>query len=266
MANRLFGISLALILIVGTVTGVIFLLDRLGMISVPVSKVDLTLAIVIGGISLTTAISSLVKSRATSILSKGAAEGIAITVQVIGYTVTGVGLLSLLNIGLSSALFGGTVVGLVLGYAAQYTLANFFGGILLFLSHPFRVGDRITMTTWQYGLLTPTFPPKYYSSDYLIPGFTGIVDDITLMYTTVITDDGVPLKVPNSIIVQAAVLIHREETRRVRARFDLDASLDVNSFIHEAGQEVSKIQGVVSTPLIMINEVYQNNVVIMVEG
>ena len=48
-----------------------------------------------------------------------------------------------LGVSISGLLAFGGVGGLVLGFAAQQLLANFFGGLMLYLERPFKVGDWV---------------------------------------------------------------------------------------------------------------------------
>ncbi|MCY0859841.1 MAG: mechanosensitive ion channel family protein [Sulfolobaceae archaeon] len=222
---------------------------------------------VIGGFVITNIIARTLKSReVVNAIGPTAAEGLAIAIQIIGYSITAIAVLSLIKVGVTSIIFGGTVTGLVLGYAAQNTLSNIFGGLVVLISRPFSIGDRITITTWQYGLIAPTYPPKYFSTDFLIPGFTGVVTDISLMYTTIVTDDNVPLKIPNSIIVQAAVFLHNEEYRKVRTRYEIPKSIEPDMFINEAKRRIQELKIAVKEPEIRIIETTLTTYVIVVDG
>ena len=121
-----------------------------------------------------------------------------------------------LGIGLSSFLFGGAFLTVVLGLAGQSMLSNLFGGIWLVLFQPFQVSDSISFITWQYPLLMPSYP-----HEALKPVYSGRVTDINLMYTTIVTDEGDPLVLPNGILAQAAIINRsRAGARRVNVRFE----------------------------------------------
>ncbi len=151
----------------------------------------------------------------------------------IGYAILAIIALVTLGVSVGSALFGGTVFGLIVGLALQTPLSNVFSGLFLIASRPFNVGDRVTILTWQYSITFPSQSQnKYWSQDYLVPGLTGTVTGISLMYTTILTDDIVPLKIPNNVVIQAAVFVHNEEKRRVRARFQVPSSIEPNEAIH----------------------------------
>jgi len=52
---------------------------------------------------------------------------------------------NILNLQITALLAGAGVCGLAVAFAAQDTIANFFGSIMIILDKPFRVGDRITV-------------------------------------------------------------------------------------------------------------------------
>ncbi|NOR60571.1 MAG: mechanosensitive ion channel, partial [Methanosarcinales archaeon] len=85
---------------------------------------------------------------------------------------------------LSVALFAGAgFAGIIIGFAAQSTLANIMSGISLAVFHPFRVGDIVTI-----------------HNEY------GTISDLTLRHTVVVTWDNRRLIIPNSIISDEAII------------------------------------------------------------
>jgi small conductance mechanosensitive channel len=123
-------------------------------------------------------------------------------------------------------LAGGTFAGLVLGLAGQTVLSNVLAGILLILARPFEPGDRITLISSDYGLLMPSYPPKFYSNDFLAPGYTGTVRELGIIYTVVDLDEGPPARFPNSIVIQAMIVGHDLPDRWVRVRYELPPDRD----------------------------------------
>lgn len=75
------------------------------------------------------------------------------------------------------------VLGIVLGLAARQVLANPLAGILLAITQPIRIGDTVT-----------------------IADETGRVDDLTLSYTYVDTQDGRLVIIPNETVVTSVVV------------------------------------------------------------
>lgn len=108
-------------------------------------------------------------------------------VTVSGYLVILVGALLLLHLPIGQLLLSGAVTGVLLGIAAQQSLANAFAGIFIILAAPFRVGDRITLRSGTLG-----------------GQYDGRVHDISLAYTTLETSDG-PMSFANAVVLTAAV-------------------------------------------------------------
>ncbi len=113
--------------------------------------------------------------------------------------------LKFLNINVTNILLGGAFIGVILGIAAQSVLSNLFAGIIILLFNQFEIGERIKFTTWQYSFLLPSYPPKFFSNDIVTPGQIGVIYNVGLFYTDFIGDEGFPIKIPNSILIQAAI-------------------------------------------------------------
>jgi small-conductance mechanosensitive channel len=77
------------------------------------------------------------------------------------------------------------VIGLVIGFAARQSIGNMVGGVMLAVTQPIRIGDRVTFEDT-----------------------TGRVDDITLTYTYIDPGDGRLVVVPNESIVSGTVFNH----------------------------------------------------------
>jgi small conductance mechanosensitive channel len=84
------------------------------------------------------------------------------------------------------------VVGLIVGFAAQHTIANMVAGIQIAVSQPIRIGDRITFEET-----------------------TGRVTDITLSYTYVDPGDGSSVVIPNQLLVEG--IVHNLSTEDTQA-------------------------------------------------
>lgn len=138
------------------------------------------------------------------------------------YLIVVVGVLAAFGVGLSSVVFGGAFLTVIVGLAGQTVFGNLLAGLVLVLFHPFSIGDRITFVTWQYPLLMPSYP-----HESLMPAYVGTVTDVNLLYTYLEMDSGLPMAVPNGIVLQAAVQNHAHARRRVlRMRFEVDLALD----------------------------------------
>ena len=94
-----------------------------------------------------------------------------IVMQTLGYSVSGV------------LAFGG-IGGIAVGFAAKDLLANFFGGLMIYMDRPFKIGDWIRS------------PDK---------NIEGVVEDIGWRLTRIRTFDQRPLYVPNATFTSISV-------------------------------------------------------------
>jgi MscS family membrane protein len=115
-------------------------------------------------------------------------------------------LMVLQNLGysISGVLAFGGVGGIAIGFAAKDLLANFFGGLMIYLDRPFNVGDWIRS------------PDKEIE---------GTVEKIGWRLTTVRTFDKRPLYIPNAVFANIAVenpsrMSHRRINETIGIRYD----------------------------------------------
>ena len=117
------------------------------------------------------------------------------------FITAGLLVLQQLGISISGLLAFGGVGGLVLGFAAQQLLANFFGGLMLYLERPFQVGDWVRSAEQD---------------------IEGTIEDIGWRLTRIRTFDSRPLYVPNSLFNSTTVEnASRMHNRRIVATIGL---------------------------------------------
>jgi small-conductance mechanosensitive channel len=87
----------------------------------------------------------------------------------------------------NALLASASIVSLVLGLAAQSTLGNLISGVALLLYRPFGIGDVLVVNA-------PTGKE------------TGTVEDFTLGYTKLLTEDERRIVVPNSVMVSSVII------------------------------------------------------------
>jgi small-conductance mechanosensitive channel len=97
--------------------------------------------------------------------------------------------LQLLRIPIGQLVVGGAVTGVLIGIAAQQSLANLFAGLVLLFAHPFRVGDHVR-----------------FRAGVLSGQIEGLITDVSLTYVRLATDEGDVL-IPNAQALAAAVLL-----------------------------------------------------------
>lgn len=176
---------------------------------------------------------------ASKTFNAGTGAMASVAFRLVGYIALSFLVLALLGVNGTALLAGGTFAGLVLGLAGTTVLSNVFGGVLLLIARPFEVGDRVTVTTWQYGMIVPAYPGKFFSDDRFVPGYTGVVQDLSLTYTTVALDDGPLMEIPNNVMVQAAVLKHATP-RWVRTRYEVPGHPDPEKLLEAVQAAVRK--------------------------
>jgi small conductance mechanosensitive channel len=79
-----------------------------------------------------------------------------------------------------------TISALVVGFAAQNILANMISGLYLSIVRPFKIGDRIT-----------------------ISNNSGIIYDVELLYTRLLTENGDIVLVPSSSMVSSTITLQK---------------------------------------------------------
>ena len=98
-------------------------------------------------------------------------------------------------------------LGVALGLAVNGTLSNLAGGVLLLVTHPFKIGDYIE-----------------------VAGFEGTVDDLKVVSTKLITLDNKVVYVPNGIASTSAVTNFTAlDLRRVDLNFNVAGDTDFNT-------------------------------------
>lgn len=145
-----------------------------------------------------------------------------VVLQTLGYSISGV------------LAFGG-IGGIAIGFAAKDLLANFFGGLMIFLDRPFAVGDWIR------------------SPDREIEG---TVEAIGWRLTRIRRFDKRPLYVPNSVFTSIALenpsrMTHRRLYETIGVRYD-DAG-KVGAIVHAIKSMLMEHPDIDQTQTLMVN-------------
>lgn len=97
--------------------------------------------------------------------------------------------------------------GVAIGLALQGSLSNFAGGIMILLFKPFKVGDYIEAS-----------------------GESGTVEEITVVYTVLLTPDNKRVTIPNGTLTNSVIENYSaEKNRRVDLKFSTDYSADIET-------------------------------------
>jgi small-conductance mechanosensitive channel len=113
------------------------------------------------------------------------------------------------RIPLASWLTSAGIVGLAVGFAAKDTLANLFSGIFIIADAPYKVGDYVVLDQ----------------------NIRGVVVDIGIRSTRVMTRDDIEVTVPNALIANAQIVNEtggRHDKMRVRVKVSAAYGSDVD--------------------------------------
>ena len=109
------------------------------------------------------------------------------------------------------------IIGLVIGFASQRTIGNFVAGLMIAFTQPLRIGDRVS-----------------------VDHATGTVEEITLTYTYIRTDDDVRLVIPNEKLASDTIrnesILSRETLAQITVEVPLET--DLAAAVQLLGDEV----------------------------
>jgi small-conductance mechanosensitive channel len=117
-------------------------------------------------------------------------------------------------------LASGAVIGLIFGFAAQKTLANFAAGLLIAFTQPLRIGDRI-----------------------VVDDVEGVVEEIRLTFTFIRADDDTRFVIPNdrlaSDTIRNSTIVSKAQRAEVTVRVPLSSDLEnvIELLRTECGEE-----------------------------
>ncbi|MDG7035867.1 MAG: mechanosensitive ion channel family protein [Nitrososphaerota archaeon] len=231
---------LFIVLIIGIGAGLYYVLFALRVVSITSSTIIKLVVAAALGIVAITFLGREIGSVSTKILGKKHGNTVVVIYRFVAYITLALILLAIVGMNGTELLAGGTFAGLVLGLAGQTVLSNIMAGIMIILVRPYEVSDRVTFTEWQFGMIAPVYPPKFYSHEYIIPGYSGTVKDIGLTYTTIQLDDSPLMKIPNSLMIQAAIVSHDLKERWVRTKYEIPAALDPDRVLAAVSEVVRK--------------------------
>jgi small-conductance mechanosensitive channel len=129
------------------------------------------------------------------------------------------------SISSTTILASAAVGGIVLGLALQPTLGSFFAGLLILGSGAVRPGTHVRILSWHIPFQWAFMPAyKYFSPDSIYAGYMGQVVQIGLFFTTIATEEGQVMKIPNTILATDAAIVsytERDYVFNVRYEFSI---------------------------------------------
>jgi len=183
--------------------------------------------ILVGGVLLTREIASLVSHQLYGGADKRALV-VGNAIYVGGYIASAAAALSYASFSPTALLASAAFSGLVLGLALQPTLGSFFAGILILISGVIRPGSQVRIMTWHVPFQWASNPGyKYFSPDQIYAGYMAEVAEIGLFFTTIVTEEGQTMKMPNTIIAtDAAVVTYTNRDYFFNVRYEFPNRFD----------------------------------------
>jgi small-conductance mechanosensitive channel len=136
--------------------------------------------------------------------------------------------------GLGRALLASSaVLGVFAGLALSTPLSNLGSGVLVAFSQPLRLGDRVT-----------------------VGEHTGFVEDMSLIYTTLVTDDSRRVFVPNTQLTQSPVVNRtiRDPRRSVSAAFPVKLGASIDDACVIVAEAVGAVPGTTGEARVLVGD------------
>ena len=202
-------------------------------------KTAIDLATTYGGKIVLALVALLIGSIVVKLLSKGIAKAIDKTkldttikqvaknvVKFLLNAILVICVIQILGVDMSSVIAILASCGLAVGLALQGALSNLAGGLMILIFKPFKVGDYINSA-----------------------GAEGVVKDISVFYTKIMTVDNKQIFVPNGDLMNATVTnFSAADTRRVDIDFKITNDIDVEFVKQVLRGAAERTEGVMTDP------------------
>jgi small-conductance mechanosensitive channel len=120
----------------------------------------------------------------------------------------------------------GLSAGTIIGFASSETIGNAIAGFIILFSRPFHVGNRVR-----------------------IGGYLGDIEQITLIYTTLITPNLEEVNIPNRQVLNAEIVNYgKDKPIRLALPCTVEYSVDLNSFKQCLLAVTHEVDGVAHMP------------------
>lgn len=134
--------------------------------------------------------------------------------------------LTILGIPMDSIVAVVSSAGVAIGLAMQSSLSNVAGGFMVLIGRAFKVGDFVD-----------------------IAGMSGVVEEITILSTKIITGDNKDVFIPNGTVVNSTITNYsQEKTRRVDQTFSISYNNDSKKAIAVITETLEKNNMILKNP------------------
>ncbi len=171
---------------------------------IPFSQIIYTIIILIALIIISKIAKRSIKKYSSKQIDQHVEKSFYTIVRIIIYLIGLFAIFKVWGIALTGLLAGAGFLGIIIGFAAQQTIGNVIGGILMMFSRPFSIGDWIE-----------------------VDGNSGTVKDIKMIHTTIETFDGEEISIPNNAISSSTINnLSKRGKLRVKETIGIDYDSD----------------------------------------
>jgi len=163
-------------------------------------------------------------------------------ILVIGYIVLGLMILAIFEVTGVTAVAGATVSGLIIGLGLQPILANLFAGLIILGTGFLRPGTEVKISGGALPLSAVSFPAyKMFSLDEFIPTLKGVVVEVGLLHTKILSDSGEIVKIPNNLAFSNSIVMEeKEEPKTIRVRYEFPVEYDPDIVLARLQEAISQ--------------------------
>lgn len=153
---------------------------------------------------------------------------------------------NVLGVPISSFLAVFSIIGLAISLAVQGVLKNFAGGMIILGSKPFSLGDFIETES-----------------------VSGTVEEISLLYTRLLSPDGRAIYVPNDLIYSSKLINYTSTgTRRIELKIGVSYDNTPDQVRKASLEAISAVDGILSdpAPVVFLNEYSDSSIVYILQA
>jgi small-conductance mechanosensitive channel len=208
----LVGVALIIVGVFAVFTVILYALQNILGFPIPYPSITITLTWALIALIGVWILGHAVQTTLSQLTRPTSAVTVRKIVTVTLVFVIAVATLTRLGVDLSAYLVSLGVTAVVIGFAAQTTIGNLIAGMLVLISKPFRKGDYIRVNI--------TGGP-----------IEGTIDEISFLRSRVMTNDGVSISVPNTVMLATPISNFTVfEKRPIILNISLERNVSVDGF------------------------------------
>ena len=208
----LIGVTVVIVGVFAVLTILLYALQKILGIPIPYSEITIPVTWALIALVGVWILGHTIQTTVSPLIGKAGATTVRKIVTVTLVFVVIFAILGKVGIDLSAYLVSLGVTAVVIGLAAQTTIGNLIAGMLVLISKPFRKGDYIKVNI--------TAAP-----------IEGRLDEISFLRSRIVTNDGVSISVPNTVMLAVPISNFTVfEKRPIILNLSVDRSVSIETF------------------------------------